>query len=83
LYTPTPYIETTYHNLVWDDFKKHQHINVIICVQEGPMEKKPSMDYSQNHVALLGDVVLATMQSTHCLVDYTNSTIETLQWQLA
>jgi hypothetical protein len=31
--------------------------------------KKPLVDYFQSHVARLGDVVLATTQSTHCLVD--------------
>jgi hypothetical protein len=31
--------------------------------------RKPLMDYFQSHVALLRDVVPATMQSTHYLVD--------------
>jgi hypothetical protein len=40
--------------------------------------RKPLVNYSQSHVPLLGDVVPTTMQSAHCLVDYTNSTIHTL-----
>jgi hypothetical protein len=39
---------------------------------------KGDKSFQENDVTLLGDVVLATMHSTHFLVDWTNSIIMTL-----